>query len=58
MPVSNQPIIEMNKKKIHALKMKLASLNIKIIDAKNRNQSTHDLQAAFDVLAKYISTQN
>jgi hypothetical protein len=54
----NQPIIEMNKKKIHALKMKLASLNIKIIDAKNRNQSTHDLQAAFDVLAKYISTQN
>jgi hypothetical protein len=56
--VSNQPIIEMNKKKIHALKMKLASLNIKIIDAKNRNQSTHDLQAAFDVLAKYISTQN
>jgi hypothetical protein len=58
MPKRNQPILNMNKNQTHALKMKLASLNIKLIDAKRTNQPTEKLQSAFDALAKLISTQN
>jgi hypothetical protein len=48
----------MTKNQIHALKMKLASLNIKLIDAKATNKPTLELQGAFDALAKLIANQN
>jgi hypothetical protein len=48
----------MTKNQIHALRMKLASLNIKLIDAKAANKPTQKLQAAFDALAKLIANQN
>jgi hypothetical protein len=49
----------MNKKQTVALKMKLASLNIKLIDAKAANKPTQKLQAAFDaLLAKLNANQN
>jgi hypothetical protein len=49
--------MNMTKNQIHALKMKLASLNIKLIDAKAANKPTLELQAAFDALAKLIANQ-
>jgi len=48
----------MNKKQTVALKMKLASLGIKIMDAKATNKPTQKLQAAFDaLLAKLNANQ-
>jgi len=47
----------MTKNQTYTLKMKLAALNIKLIDAKRANQPTEKLQSAFDALAKLISTQ-
>jgi len=50
--------MNMNKKQTVALKMKLASLGIKIMDAKATNKPTQKLQAAFDaLLAKLIANQ-
>ena len=49
----------MNKKQTVALKMKLASLGIKIMDAKATNKPTLELQDKFDaLLAKLNVSQN
>jgi len=41
---------KMNKKQIYALKMKLSSLNIRLIDARALNKPTEELQSKFDAL--------
>jgi hypothetical protein len=46
----------MNKKKIYSLKTKLASLSIKILDRKNRNEPYRDLQEQYNNLFAYIAT--
>jgi hypothetical protein len=44
----------MNKKQTYALKMKLSSLNIRLIDARALNKPTEELQSKFDaLLAKF-----
>ncbi len=45
----------MNKKQAHALKMKLASLSIKIQDRKRKNEPYRDLQDQFNNLFALIN---
>lgn len=40
----------MNKKQTYALKMKLSTLNIRLIDARALNKPTNELQSKFDAL--------
>ena len=47
-------ISKMNKKQAYAIKMKLSSLNIRLIDARALNKPTEELQSKFDaLLAKF-----
>jgi hypothetical protein len=47
----------MNKKQTYALKMKLSTLGIRLMDAKAANKPTLELQSKFDALLKKLNQE-